>query len=59
MPAVRSTRLPVPHLFMILAIGFFAVMLLSAFVPAPADDGRSAVVGPSSELGGVPAALGG
>jgi 23S rRNA (cytidine2498-2'-O)-methyltransferase len=29
MPAVRSTRLPVPHLFMVLAIGFFAVMLVT------------------------------
>jgi hypothetical protein len=56
MPASRSTRLPVPHLFMVLSIGFFAVMLLSAFVPAAADDGRSAVVGPSSALVGVPAA---
>jgi hypothetical protein len=59
MPDVRSTRLPIPHLFMVLTIGFFAVMLLSAFVPAPADDGRSAVGGPSSELGGAPAASAG
>lgn len=41
MPEVGSARLPVPHLFMVVSIGSFALMMVSAFAPAAADGGGS------------------
>ena len=38
MPEVISSRLPIPHVFMVLTIGIFALMTVSAFAPALADD---------------------
>lgn len=55
MPEVSSTRLPVPHLFMVLSIGFFVLMMVTAFMPAGADDGGSTIVGPGVVAGEVSA----
>ncbi|MFO7777420.1 MAG: hypothetical protein R6V28_03610 [Nitriliruptoraceae bacterium] len=43
MPEVSAARLPVPHLFMVVSIGFFALMMVSAFAPAQADGGATPV----------------
>lgn len=48
MPAGSSARLPIPHLFMVLSIGFFVVMMVSAFAPAAADGGVSPAAAPGS-----------
>lgn len=46
------TRLPVPHLFMVLSLGIFALMAVLAFAPATAADGEpgAAVVEPDAGL---------
>lgn len=51
MPEVNPARLPVPHLFMVVSIGFFALMMVSAFAPAQADGGATA----ATESGSAPA----
>jgi len=50
MPEVVSSRLPIPHVFMVLTIGTFALMTVSAFAPAAADD--RAVTATGQELAG-------
>ena len=46
------TRLPVPHLFMVLSLGIFALMAVLAFAPATAADGEpgATVVEPDAGL---------
>ncbi len=48
MPEVIAPRLPVPHLFMVASIGSFAVMMVSAFAPAAADDGAQGAAAPDA-----------
>lgn len=52
MPEVISSRLPIPHVFMVLTIGIFALMTVSAFAPALADDRVATATG--QELAGAP-----
>ncbi len=47
-----STRLPVPHLFMLLSIGIFALMAVLAFAPGASQDTEStaAAAAPEGEV---------
>lgn len=48
MPEVSPARLPVPHLFMVVSMGFFSLMMVTAFAPAAADGGGSGAAAPRS-----------
>ena len=50
MPEVISSRFPIPHLFMVLTIGVFVLMTVSAFAPAQAEDRVATAAGPGAEL---------
>lgn len=45
MPDAISSRLPIPHVFMALTIGVFALMTVSAFAPAAANEGVATATG--------------
>ncbi len=53
------TRLPVPHLFMVLSFGIFALMVLLTFAPATAGETDPAATGPQPDVDVVLAADGG
>jgi hypothetical protein len=48
MPEAISSRLPIPHVFMALTIGAFALMTVSAFAPAAANEGVATATGQGS-----------
>ncbi len=53
---VSSSRLPIPHLFMVLTVGIFALMTVAAFAPAWADDQAAAADGHDLAVAPVDAA---